>query len=329
MAISTYTLEQIIDICVGEGAPDPRNLPSGFGDSVAVQIGTDALADLIAERFNWKWNRGVAAPFLTNSWQQDYPQPAQAAGPIGWGEDCDITDINNTVIPKPLNWDGALTWRKQLTRTSIARWRPNEISWMYNSDLSWGTWPGAGVTFYPLLTNGANQQNPIMNFIDANGNYLILTSFGTTGMTQPEAAANAAEGTTVNDGSCVWTVVSGNSQGFRLDALPNATGPVYQISPYYQVDPPRLVNLQSTISPVPDSFIRHFRRGYTAGCFSASPNPQLKEKGEEAKIDWLNALEKIIDQGNREPDVYGLVPANSVVEPRWGWRGPRTADQPF
>jgi len=329
MAISTIKLVNVLDVLAAKGVPDPRNLPSGYGDDLAIQIGNEVLADLISERFNWKWNRAVATPFLTNSWQQDYPQLAQPGGKIAWGDDCDILDVNNTAIPKPLNWDGAITWRKQLTRTSVTRWRPSQICWFYNYELSYGTWPGANVTYYPLLTTGAVSQNPIMNFIDKNGNRLILTTFGTTGSVAPFAALNAPEGTTVNDNTCVWTVVDGTSQGFRLDFLPNATGPVYQIGPYYQLEPPRFATLQDLISPIPDSYSQDFFRGYESGMYIASPKAEDRARGQNAKIEWLNAMQKAIEQGNREPDAYALVPQSSPVESRWGWRGPWTADQPY
>lgn len=333
MALSTITLESILDACAGEGAPDPRNAPSGYGDTLALRLGNNVISDFISERFNWKWNRGVAAPFLTNSWQQDYPQVQQAAGIIGWGEDCDILDVNNTAIPKPLNWDGPLTWRRQLSRTSIARWKPNNVCWLYNYELSWGTWPGAAKVFAPLITPGANGQNAIMNFVDGNGNYLVLSTAsqqngGTTGSVAPSAPASSAEGVTVTDGTLTWVVVSGTSQGFRLDWLPNATGPVFQIMPYYQIEAPKFTVLSQLLTPIPDSYSQHFHRGMKAGMFMASSNPQDVKRGEMAYGAWLKDLEDAIRQGNKERDVYGLVPQNAVTEPRWGWRGPYTADDP-
>lgn len=330
MGNSTYTLENLLDIVAGENIPDPRNLPSGYGDQVAMQAATNTMAALLTEQFNWKFNRAVANPIYTNGLQQDYPQPAQSGGLIGWGEDCDICDINNTQYPKPLNWDGPIKWRRNLTRTSIARWRPGQIAWMYNVDLTWGTWPGAATVYHPLVTTGQTGQNPLMNFIDKNGNYLILTTFGTTGGTAPFAAANATEGTTVTDNTCVWTVVSGTSQGFRLDYLPNAAGPTYQITPIYQLEPPAFITLGQLANPIPNSYIRHFLSGLEAACFKASPNPGDKERGKQAWAEWLGALTTSKTQANKEQDVYGLIPATSVVECRWNSATAlRTADQPF
>ena len=328
MAVSTISLNTAFDVIAGKGIPDPRNQPSGYGDALAQELGNEVMADLICKRFNWKFNRGIASPIYTNSWQQDYPQPAQTAGIIGWGEDCDIVDINNTVIPKPLNWDGAISWVRQLTRTSIARWRPTKICWMYNADLSFGPWPGPNVVISPLVNTAPTTTNPILNYVDANGNLLILTTFGTTGASKPSAPVNSAEGVTVADGSVVWSVVSPTSQGFRLDWLPSATGQTWQIIPYYQIDPPRFASGNSLLTPIPDSFSRNFFRGLEAACLMASPNPGDAKRGQQAKVDWLNAMDQMQKQGDRELNAYGLVPQTSPVEQRWQNDAPYTADNP-
>lgn len=330
MAASTTTFEQALDKVAGQGIPDPRGQAGGYGDSLALDLGSQIMADLITERFNWKWNRTVAPPFQTNSFQQDYPQLALPNGPIEWGEDCDITDINNTAVPKPLNWGGPITFRKQLSRTSNARWRARQIAWMYNSDLSWGSWPGAAVVITPLLGTTGRLNNPILNFIDKNGNYLILTTFGTTGGSAPFAAASSPEGTTVADNTVVWTVVSGSSQGWRLDVPTNGAGPVYQITPSYQLAPPVITVMNQLLTPIPDSFMRHFQRGLDALCLSASPNPGDAERGADRYAKWLETLVESVKQGDKEQNAYGLVPATEVVDSRWwDYRGPRTADQPF
>jgi hypothetical protein len=328
MAVSTISLNAALDIVTAKGIFDPRKQPSGYGDVLAQELGSEVMADLVCERFNWKWNRAVAQAIYTNSWQQDYPQIAQPGGIIGWGEDCDIVDINNTVIPKPLNWDSSITWVRQLTRTSLARWRPGKICWFYNKDLSYGVWPGAGVVFTPLVGQGPQNQNPIMSMVDGNGNLLIVTGFGTTGTAAPLLAANSAEGATVTDGSVVWTVVSPTSQGFRLDWLPNGAGQVWQILPYYQVEPPRFANANQLLTPIPDSFSRNFFRGLEAACIAADPNPGQMKRGEEARMAWLAAMVDNMKQGDREQNVYGLKPQTSPVESRWQNDAPYTADNP-
>lgn len=327
MGNSTIKLQQVFDTIAAKGVPDPRGNASGFGDQLALDIATQVAADLICERFNWKWNRLQASPFATNSWQQDYPQLAQTK-PIGWGEDCDLIDINNTSMPKPL-WN--VTFRRGLSRTSsnAGTRRPMQICWMYNSDLYIGEWPGAGVTYSPLIGNQAPKQNPLMSMTDVNGNILIVTTFGTTGQNAPFLPANSPEGTTKQDGSVVWTCVSPTSQGFRLDSLPSATGPTYLVKPYYQADPVAFTSFQQTLDPIPDSFSRHFYRGLESEEYIASVNPADKARGVDAKRAWLMSLVDILKQGDREPNTYGLVPLTSPVERRWDNIGPFSAEQPI
>lgn len=333
MGNSSLSIETILDEQAAMGIYDPRSGPSGFNLNLILRLANDTMADIIAERFNWKFNRAMAAPFLTNTFQQDYPQPAQVSGAIGWGDDCDKIDINNTMIPKPVNVPGSPKWKRQLSRVSAqyggVTGGPTAICWMYNNDLSYGTWPGAAVKFNPLITTGAVAPNPIMNFIDANGNYLILTTFGTTGSVAPAAALNAAEGVTVNDGTCVWTVVSGTSQGFRIWPLPNQSGPVYQMLPSYQLEPPKIATLQTTINPIPDSYARHFRRAFAYQSKGASQNPaDRKEFLQEYPI-WLAGLKDAAKQADKEPNAYGLVPATSPVDNIWPGNYRYTADMPI
>ena len=175
MGNSTISVRNILDRVASKGIPTPLTIQaSGYGPDLAVSMANDVMGDIIAERFNWKWNRTAAAAFYTNSFQQDYPQVGITN--IGWLEDADRVDINNTAFPKPLK---QLTVRRQLSRTSQSLTPIGELCWMYNSQLNYGTWPGAGVTFYALVSAQV-KQNPTMSMIDKNGNLLIVTGFGTT-----------------------------------------------------------------------------------------------------------------------------------------------------
>lgn len=413
MGNSSIKLKQVINTIVTKGIPDPRGNASGYGDGMVLDLATQVFADIATERFNWKWNRADAVPFLTNSWQQDYPQLAQPNGVIGWGEDCDAVDILNTKLPKPLR---NLSWRRGLSRTSsLNGWWPNNICWMYNRDLFIGAWPGSGVT-YSALTVSPQPQNPIMSMTDVNGNILIVTTPGVTltdqnfgilavtvtaaigevpalttfqhngkfalsaglyvtfsGLTTlpewngqiitiysatefemsfnqvltppsarqsetgvmaiqagpPQLPPDSPEGLQVGDGSVVWTCVSPTSQGFRIDRLPPATGPTLLIKPYYQIDPPLFTAFTQTLDPMPDSFSRHFYRGLESELLIASPNPGDLKRGQNAKQEWMMALAAVMKQGDRELNLYSLVPAVPVVEQKWNEGRPYTADDPI
>lgn len=327
MGNSNISLTAVYNALAAKGVFDPRRSAGGYGDALALQLATQVLADIVSERYNWKWNSAVATPFYTNSWQQDYPQPAQAQGLIGWGETATWTDINNTALPKPL---GTLSWRRQLLPVSLSANYMSAVCWMYNKDLQLGAWPGVDVTYYPLVTTGQQQANPIMSMLDKNGNILIVTGFGSTGSTAPFLPANSAEGATVTDGTVVWTCVSPTSQGFRVDSLPSQTGPTFQITPTYQIEPPAFTTPQQKLDPIPDSFSRYFYRGLESECLSASPDPADMKRGAAMKAEWMRALAEAMRQGDREINAFRLLPQNSPVESRWDRNiGPRTADNPL
>lgn len=324
MGNSTISLQKILDRVVAKGIPTPLSAPAGYSVDLAVAMANDVMSEILSDRFNWKWNRANAPAFYTNSFQQDYPLPGLTN--IAWLEDADRVDINNTSLPKPID---QLTCRRQLSRASRPWTAIREICWMYNSQFSFGTWPGANVKYSPLITNTV-AQNPIMNMIDKNGNLLIVTGFGTTGSVAPFLAANALEGTTVTDGTVTWTVVAGNSQGFRVFPLPGGTGPIYQVTPYYQMKSPTLTGLSSLLNPIPDDYSNVFQRGMDSYCLMASPNPGDAQRGQNAHNEWLRAMAMAAKQGDREADAYAMLPESSPVDSVYGWiRNPRDPSQPY
>lgn len=325
MANSTTSLQSVIDYVVVKGIASPLSQASGYGTQLALTLANDVMGDIVSERYNWKWNSQVAAPFYTNSWQQDYP--GIGVKNIGWGEDCDRVDINNTSIPKPLR---NITFRRQLSRTNWTTGPVGQICWMYNNDMSYGNWAGAHQVYSPLIGTTPTAQNGAMAFIDVNGNILVLTTFGTTGSTQPAAAANAAEGTTVNDGSCVWTVASPTSQGYRVFPLPGATGPVWQMTPKYQLEPPLFTKLSQLINPIPDSYAKWFRRGYEIACKGASANPKDQEQATRLLPIWQNDMLGAAKQADKEVSAYGLMPATYPVDTVYPYlRNPQDPSEPY
>jgi hypothetical protein len=325
MGSSTLTLQAAFNYVAAKGVPTPLQQPAGYGTELALQLGSDVMNDLISERFNWKWNQATAAPFYTNSYQQDYPQIGLVN--VGWLEDADRIDINNTQFPKPLR---NLTVRRGLSRTN-AGWKPvEEICWLYNSQMTYGTWPGAGVTFYPLVSTSPVLQNPLMSMIDTNGNLLIVTTIGTTGTAPPALPALSPEGTTVTDGTAVWTVVSPSSQGFRVNPLPGPTGPVWKIVPYYQMLSVTFATLKQTIAPIPNDYSTVFLRGLEYQCKGASPEPADRREFAQEYPKWLAELANARKQGDRENDAYGMLPMTSPVESVYGYlRNPQDPSQPY
>jgi hypothetical protein len=110
--------------------------------------------------------------------------------------------------------------------------------------------------------------------------------------------------------------------------LPNQAGPVYQMIPSYQMEPPKITSIKTMINPIPDSYARHFRRAFAYQCKGASSNPaDRKEFLQEYPI-WLAGLKDAAKQADKEPNAYGLLPATSPVDNIWPGNYRYTADMP-
>jgi hypothetical protein len=325
MGSSTVKLQTVVDNVAAQGVPNPLNNAGGYATQLALDMANDCAADIIDQRFNWKWNSKLAPAFLTNSFQQDYPQLGNTD--IGWLEDADRIDINNTSIPKPIR---QLTVRRALSRTSYTTGPINQIQWLFNSEMQFGEWPGPGIVYTPPIGTNPAVQNPLMSMVDANANLLILTGFGITGLVAPVLPAASAEGTTIADGTAIWTVVSPTSKGFRVSSLPGGTGPIWKVVPKYQMIAPRFTSLQQTLDPIPDDYERYFKTLYRIYCLQNSPNPEDRKQFAQERIDYLNALVGPRKQGDRESDAYAMYPENSVVESIYpNLRNPLDPSQPY
>lgn len=330
MGSSATTVQMIVDYVSALGELTPVLPVAGFSVNTALTIATDVMNDMIAQRFNWKWNRMLIPPFYTISWQQDYAGlNSRYVSDIGWLERAYWVDINNTSYPKP-------TYRIEVDRdlevTSIGGNPPAKIDWQYNKHLTRDVWPGANQTYTNPLGALITPTNPKINILDANGNILVLTTFGITGTTAPQLPVKAAEGTTVNDGTCIWTVASPESQGFRITPLPPQQGVVYQCNVIAQMKaPPPFTTMQQQLNPIPDDFISYFREGFIAYCYRMAPNAQLRGQFLQVRNLWLAAMENAMKQGDREQTDAGFIPDRSAVAgigglweigPAWPFAGP-------
>src|SRR5215469_948090 len=317
MGSSTISLQSVVDYASSLGELQPVMPAGGYSTNTALTMATDVMADLISQRFNWKWNRMKIPPWYTISWQQDYAGfTSQWDSPIGWLEGAYWVDINNTAYPKPI-WP--IETVRDLETTSISGNPPGKLCWLPNDQLVYSAWPGPAKVYTQPLGAVITPTNPPINILDANGNILVLTTYGTTGLTAPSATAKSPEGTTVNDGSCVWTVADPQSQGFRLKPLPPQQGVVYQVNVIAQKKaPPPFTSLGQQINPIPDDYAVWFRRGFNAHCYAMSPNPQMQALFERKRTDWLAAVEGALKQGDRETDNAGFIPDRSCVAPQGG-----------
>ena len=318
MGSSTKTLQSVVDYLrlAGDLAPDSKT--AGYTVPPLLSLADDTMNGILSERFPWKFNSYKLTPFYTNSWQQDYPMVNETN--IGWLEHATTVDINNTALPKPKYWPECV---RDLEPTSWQQSPFGSIAWEYNSLLEYGQWPGAAQLYTTPV--GATQipTNPPTAFLDANGNILLLTTYGVTGQAQPNAAANAAPGMTVNDGSCVWTVCNPLGQGFRLGALPPQQGVVYLTYVVAQRKAPTFSTLSQTLDPLPDDYAPLFREGFKAHATALNPDPKVRATAPQAIAMWKASIGDSLKKGDREAESKGFVPERSIMGTGfWGPIGP-------
>lgn len=331
---STVTLQDEYDALIIHADIKTGLDAAGYSMQPMVTIANDVMNEFLAQSFDWKFNAFNVPQFYTNSFQQDYA--VYGVTNLGWLQRGIVIQINSNSVPKP--WAYVETGREQTQSTSAfmgaCPYYSNPlfiVSWIPNDQLYYGTWGAADSGTNTLGNNPQPNQlitsplgagismptNPINQILDANGNYLVLTTYGTTGATAPSAAADSDPGTTVDDGSCVWTVLDPNGQGFRINPPPSQTGVVWQFNLVGQMIPPRFVTTESmdsqTLAPIPDSYEPHFRAGCYANAIQYSPEAKVAAKFPQAWMKWKQSLIDARKKSDRERDEFKFVASRSIV----------------
>lgn len=348
---STVTIQNILDILsqiVDIGAV--LNTTGGYTNLTILAIATDVMNEFCSQPFPWKWNELALPQFYSNSFQQDYALPITNLASLQRGI---AVNINNNSVPKP--WRYVQVVREQTEATSswngTCPWGASPLcnaNWMLNSQLYYGTWGAATIGTGTLGNNpvsgsvytnplGASSQpsNPITQIIDANGNLLQLTVYGTEGTTAPLAPANSAAGVIATPGvgaTTRWTVLDPNGQGIRINPVPSQTGEVWQFNLVGQARAVRFTSLSQTLFPLPDDFEPPFRQGCVAQAYRYSAIAKVREKFDVEWPLWVKSLKLARVQSDKEPDSNKFVPARTVMGsggsrggfwgPGWPFAGP-------
>jgi hypothetical protein len=336
MANSTVTVGNIVAWLKSfpEIAPLVQTAVGGSSLQPALTIVNDVMTEVIDQNYNWRWNRFTMPLIYTNGFQQDY---ATNAVNLGWLEHGVLIDINNTAIPKPV-WPLEIV--RDLPETFAQYGRPGQVCWLPNNQLYYATWgasnvgnnsrglnPGPNMVIGPVLGVYAAPINPILQIQDPNGNFWTVTTFGTTGASQPSWPTNPVypttqnpnqAATTVTDGTVVWTAVNPNGFGIRCNPLPPQTGIVYQFYLIGQYRPfafsnGLLTSFQQTIEPVPDDFVKYFRDGCLAYAYRHSSDAKIRAKFQDSYNMWIASLKAMCVKADRERDAAGFFPANPIM----------------
>jgi hypothetical protein len=309
MGNSTITLQSVVDSVSTIGDLNPvLNNTGGYSSEPALGISNDVILELIAARFNWKWNRLRVPPFPLVGWQQDYPTVNLYN--VGWGEGAARVDVNNTSIPKPTR---PIMFVREIPITSQTWGWPNSICWLPNDQLEYDAWPGPDKEFQNPIGASPPPHNPRTAILDANNNILLVTSYGTTGQTAPVLPANSVAGTTIVDGTVTWTVCDPNAAGFRVWPITPQAGNVWLIRAFVQKKAQLFTSLSQTIDPIPDDYSKWFKDGFIAYAHRHSTNPAVQAKFPMLRQQWLGSMLDAAKQGNRETEGFGFYPAAGVM----------------
>lgn len=326
---SSISLQNVIDYARSFPECNPILPAGGFSFEPALTFANDVLQKILAQNLNWRWNASYVPLFLSNALQQDY---ITNLTDIGWLTHGFRIDINN-------NTNSANLARKPLFQVEVNRdmgltpyqGNPSIACFIPNTQAQFGTWAPNTTYTCGYGLSGA-PASPIQQIVDANGNMLFLDSsimnltpdspgyagttiplptpnpYGTTGSTPPMAPINAPAGTTVVDGTVVWTVANPNGYALRFNPIPAVGGFVWLFWIAYQRRPPKFTSLQQTLSPIPDELAYLFREGFVAKCLQHANSPRARMQNEM----WHEQIEQAIKAGEREEQAWSIFPDTAM-----------------
>jgi len=251
---------------------------------------------------------------------------------LSWLERGVAFDINNSAIPKPyvrIECGRQLPQQTAQYTGGAGLGDPGfRCNWFPNRTLYYGTWgapnvgtgsqgnnPVAGSVYTQPLGNNSQPDNPITQIIDANGNFLLLTGYGTEGTTAPLAPVDACPGTIATPGSGAttqWTVLDPNGWGFRMIPVPTQSGSLWQFNLTAQMKPVRFYSLSQTLAPLPDEFEPHFREGFIAQLYKRSPEKAVYSKFKDMWAIWKESLNELRAKEDRELEENKFIPTRTV-----------------
>ena len=188
-----------------------------------------------------------------------------------------------------------------------------------------GTYSSGG-----FISGTANDMpaNPISQIIDANGNLLVITTFGTEGTQPPLAPINATPGTQVSGtgAQTIWTVVDPVGMGVRILDIPSQTGVIWQFNIDAQMVPVKFTSLDQTLAPLPDKYEPFFRAGFIAQAFSYAEEKKVSAQFPLRWAAWQKSLVGMRVTEDRELEEWNFIPERTIMGgglTRNRFKGPR------
>lgn len=299
----TTTIQSVADTVRTMPSVVPVLGIGGLSLQPALSIAQATICEILSQPLAWKWNRGFFAEFLVNAYQQDY---ATSVTNAAWLEKATKTDatqpLSATSGPQPIK---AVSVVKDLSPTT-AQGEPYQVCIVPNSEAQCSTWQASTLYFANQSGKPMPSTQPIPQIRDGNGNVQVVTTYGTSGATEPTWSTTI--GGTTTDGSVVWTMLDPTAACLRLNSLPHPNGNVWQFRVTYQVQPPLYTALSNMIG-VPDTLAYVYRELFLAYCLRQGGDPRWVQQDQRAH----QLLQQVRGGADREPDSYQLVPGRSLM----------------
>jgi hypothetical protein len=294
---STITIQQVADWARTFPSVVPTLGVAGLGAQPALTIAQNSLQVILGPSMNWKWNRLAVPQFYSGAYQQDY---SSSITNLAWLE----SGVRILYRPSPPPEIFPVACVKDLPILGTQDYA-HAVCTLPNSLAQAGTWAANTAYTNPAgLTSIPNC--PINQIRDSNGNLQIITTYGTSGATQPVWSTTIG-GTTV-DGTVVWTMLDPNGITFRFDCQLPPNAMMWSYSLFYQAKPAKYTALSDVIG-IPDELAYVFNEVFLAQCFRQSGDPRWPQQEQNAMLKIAEAL----GSADREPDWYGMTPDIMII----------------
>lgn len=303
---STQTVQQVVNYASAHTELMPLAGVGGYSSEPALSIANDALGEILAPPFAWKFNRVNANLFVTGHARQDSQFAGACAfvaeSPCGVGIDLatnnGVSESGNTVTVNTLDpHNFAVGQTVYMTGNTVAAYNSTNTATPTGSSWS-GGWV---ITAVPSSTS--------FRFTHASSGLAVSGSAGifnfgwlesasmvdANDRSAPRSVLSLQASRTLPVSGIVSTptkvAVSDNGNGIitvRTDCVGGSTP--WAISLVYQAKAPTLLTLDSTWAPIPDQFAFVYRQVFLAAAFRFVNSNRADNEYKKAQAMIMKAL---------------------------------------
>jgi hypothetical protein len=327
---STQTLQQTVNYAATQTDLMPLAGIGGYTNEPALTFANDAVAEILAPPFAWKFNQKTAPIFVTGQGRQDSRFAGACAfvleSPGGVGVELasanGVVEVGTTVTVKTLDRHNFTVGQTvYMTGNTVAAYNSTETISLNSS-----AWSGGWV----ILTTPTSTS---FTFTHASSGLAVSGAPGITDFRWLESASMVSEldtssprgvdpvqasrklqtsGTMARpDSVCVSDTSTAGIVLVRFRFAPDSTP--WGVSLVYQMKPPVFTALTATWAPIPDEFAYVYRQMFLAKAYANTQKADVEYK--KAQI----AVNKALSSDDSEQSDEYFTPAASLMGNDGGW----------